>query len=79
MNPLTKFGFKIKTRNGLIVDNLLIQAVDQAEAERRLMQMYMQCEVLEVRVVESDAKAETTDLDGIISLISKQDPPQNPS
>ena len=73
MSALTKFGFKIKTRNGLVVDNLLIQARDQQEAERRLMQMYIRCEILETRTVEYSAKAETTDLDGIISLISKQD------
>ena len=30
---MIKFGFKIKTRGGMIVDNLQIGARDQAEAE----------------------------------------------
>ena len=76
MTQLAKFGFKIKTRNGLIVDNLLLQARDQEEAERRLRQMYMGCEILEMRVVEPEAQADSTDLDGIISLISKQEGPE---
>jgi hypothetical protein len=76
MTQLAKFGFKIRTRNGLIVDNLLIQARDQDDAEHRLRQMYMQCEILETRVIEREAQADSTDLDGIISLISKQDDPK---
>ena len=76
MTQLAKFGFKIKTRNGLIVDNLLIQARDQEDAEQRLRQMYIQCEILESRVTEPEAQADSTDLDGIISLISKQDDPK---
>ena len=76
MTQLAKFGFKIRTRNGLIVDNLLIQARDHDDAEQRLRQMYMQCEILETRVIEPAAQAESTYLDGIISLISKQDDPK---
>ena len=75
MTQLTKYGFKIKTRNGLIVDDLVIQARDRAEAERRLRQIYIQCEILELRVTGPEAQPASTDLDGIISLISKQDDP----
>ena len=32
---MIKFGFKIKTRGGMVVDNLQIGARDQAEAERK--------------------------------------------
>src|SRR5690349_13191794 len=35
---MTKFGFKIRTRSGLVVDNLLIPGKDQADAERKLNQ-----------------------------------------
>ena len=46
---LTKFSFRIRTRSGTPVENLLIQAADQAQAEHRLQQMYPYCEILECR------------------------------
>ena len=36
---LTKFSFRIRTRSGTPVENLMIQALDQAQAELRLQQM----------------------------------------
>lgn len=50
----TKFAFRIRTRPGLVVDNLTIHAVDESDAQRKLRQMYHGCEVLEcVRHVAS--------------------------
>ena len=43
----TKFGFRIRTRHGLIVENLMIHGRDDADAERKLRQMYLHCEILE--------------------------------
>ncbi|HKQ25063.1 MAG TPA: hypothetical protein VJT81_11540 [Burkholderiales bacterium] len=68
---MIKFGLKIRTRSGLPVDNLVVQARDQADAERKIKQMYMHCEILECRQIQT-ARDEATDLDGIISLISRQ-------
>ena len=68
-----KFGLKIRTRSGLPVDNLVVHARDQAEAERKITQMYMHCEILECRQIQMAARDDVTDLDGIISLISRQD------
>ena len=69
-----KFGFKIRTRSGLVVDNLLIPGKDQADAERKLTQIYRHCEILESKTVQHQAVAEEPmDIDGIISLISRQD------
>ena len=69
---MIKFGLKIRTRSGLPVDNLVVQARDQAEAERKITQMYMHCEILECRQIQTAARDDATDLDGIISLISRQ-------
>lgn len=44
---MTKFGFRIRTRVGVMVDNLVIQARDEGEAQRKLRQMYHGCEVIE--------------------------------
>ena len=69
---MIKFGLKIRTRSGLPVDNLVVQARDQAEAERKITQMYMHCEIIECRQIQTAARDDATDLDGIISLISRQ-------
>jgi hypothetical protein len=47
---MTKYGFRIRTRVGLIVDNLMIQGRDENDAERKLRQMYHGCEVIECAV-----------------------------
>ena len=43
---MTRFGFSIKTRTGQRVDNICIMAASQVDAERRLRQMYHQCEIV---------------------------------
>jgi len=71
-SPLTKFGFKIRTRSGLPVDNLIVHARTQAEAEGKIAQMYLHCEILECRTLTAPAKEDSADLESIISLIAKQ-------
>jgi hypothetical protein len=70
---MLKFGFKIRTRGGMIVDNLMIPGRDQAEAERKLLQIYRYCEILEAKSVQQHIKEEAMNMDGIISLICRQD------
>ena len=70
--PLTKYGLRIRTRSGTPVDNLTVQARDQAEAERKISQMYPSCEILECRQIQSAIGDDALNLDSIISLIAKQ-------
>ena len=44
---LTKYGFRIRTRVGLVINNLMIHGRDPAEAQRKLRQMYRDCEIIE--------------------------------
>jgi hypothetical protein len=44
---LTKYGFRIRTRVGLVMNNLMIHGNDAAEAHRKLRQMYRDCEIIE--------------------------------
>src|SRR5512143_1821796 len=44
---MIRFGFSLKTRSGQRVENIMIMAPTQADAERRLRQMYLQCEILQ--------------------------------
>jgi hypothetical protein len=46
---MIRYGFTIRTRTGQRVDNVSIIAGSQLDAERRLRQMYVQCEIVECR------------------------------
>jgi hypothetical protein len=77
----TKFGFRIRTRQGLIVEHLMIHGRDEADAERKLRQMYLHCEILERSVMQPavmqpslatpSGTGDGTSFEEIISLISK--------
>jgi len=73
MADMTKFGFRIKTRGGMVVENLMVQARDRNEAETRIRQIYRHCEILECNTLAPDTRGEGVDLEGMISLISRQD------
>ena len=57
-SAIIKFGFRIRTRSGLIVDNLLIHGKDEIDAERKLRQMYQYCKILECKVHQPSKRAE---------------------
>lgn len=46
---VSKYSFRVRTRNGSVVENILIAGQDQKDAERKLLQMYMGCEILDSR------------------------------
>ena len=46
---MIRYGFNIRTKTGQRVDNILIMAASLGDAERRLRQMYLQCEIIERR------------------------------
>ena len=70
--PMSKYGFRIRTRSGTPVDGLAVQARDQAEAERKINQIYPNCEILECRQIQSAIGDDALSLDSIISLIARQ-------
>ena len=57
-SAIVKFGFRIRTRSGLIVNNLLIHGRDEIDAERKLRQMYQYCKILECIVHRPGKRAE---------------------
>jgi hypothetical protein len=69
---MTKFDFSVKTRDGSKIVSVVIAAPDQADAERRLRQMYRDCQVLscEIKLAEDKIRPSAT-LEDILSLISK--------
>lgn len=73
---MTRYGFNVKTRSGQRVDNIVIMAATLDDAERRLKQMYVHCEILEYReqAVPAPRRFDTLDVEGVIGLIA-QGPP----
>lgn len=76
MTEMTKYGFRIRTRGGMTVDNLVVQARSREDAESRIRQIYQHCEILECNESVAASRGEGVDLEGLISLISKQDDPR---
>ena len=72
---MIKFGFKIKTRGGTVVDNLMIAARDRAEAERKVNQIYHHCEILDCHEKQPPLKEEAFDLERAINLITSEPGP----
>ena len=70
---LTKFSFRIRTRSGTPVENLMLQAADRAQAEGRITQMYPHCEIVECRELTAMPRDEAASLDTILSIISRDD------
>jgi hypothetical protein len=71
---MIKYGFRIRTRGGSVVENLQVQARDRAEAEEKIRQIYHQCEILECQEVTPTLRKEGLDLEDVIALIGKQQP-----
>jgi len=46
-SSITKYGFRIRTRAGVLVDNLSIFGQSEADACRKLRQIYIDCEIIE--------------------------------
>ena len=74
---MNKYGFKIRTRNGMLVENLQVQAPDREAAENRIRQIYHHCEIIECGETAPPVKGENIDLENMISLIGKEEPPQD--
>jgi len=69
---MLKFGFKIRTRSGTVVENLAFAGRDRADAERKVTQIYQRCEILECNELRQSLKDETFDLESTINLINKE-------
>jgi len=70
---MNRYGFRIRTRSGGMVENLQVHARDRAEAESKINQIYRNCEILECHEVTPTLKKEGLDLEDVITLINKQE------
>ena len=70
---MNKYGFKIRTRSGSLVENLQVQARDRAEAEQKINQIYHHARSWSARRSRPTLKKEGLDLEDVIALINKQE------
>ena len=69
---MLKFDFAVQTRSGQKIESIVIAGRDQEDAERKLRQMYRQCDVLRCIVKESEEKLrQAASVEDILTLISK--------
>ena len=66
---MIRFGFNIRTRTGQRVDNISIMAGSLADAERRLRQMYVQCEIVDYREQAVPRRLEALDMRRMMGLM----------
>ena len=69
---MIRYGFNIRTRSGQRVDNICIMAASQADAERRLRQMYHHCEIIQCQSEAVSRRTDALDLEGVIAIISNE-------
>ena len=69
-----KYGFRIRTRSGAVVDNLSIFGKDEPDAERKLRQIYLGCEILEAkRMLIQPARNGPLTYEDVVDLITGGD------
>lgn len=73
---MNKYGFRIRARTGMVVENLVVHGRDRAEAEKKLEQVYRNCEILECRELAVALAADGLDFESVLSMINKQDKPK---
>jgi hypothetical protein len=67
---MTRYGFNIRTKTGQRVDNIHIMAANLGDAQRRLRQMYLHCEIIETREQTVPRRVDTLDIEAVIEMIS---------
>jgi hypothetical protein len=71
---MLKFDFSVTTRDGQKVDSIQIHGQDLADAERKLRQMYRNCEVTQYKIIEAGKKfSQSSDIEEVLTLIAKND------
>ena len=69
---MLKYHFSIRTRSGASVDSIRIGGIDQSDAERRLRQMYSNCEVTRCEVKINEVKLDqSSSIEDILSVIAR--------
>lgn len=66
---MIKYVYQIRSRNGVVVDNLQIHGRTEEEARKKLQQMYRHCEVLNTQIMMPE-RAVTSSYEDVLNLIA---------
>jgi hypothetical protein len=55
----------------MVVENLTIHGRDEADAERKLRQMYLHCQILDCRTVRGAGVSDPLSLEDVVALVTK--------
>lgn len=70
---MTKFSFSLTTRDGQKVEGIQIYGKDLPDAERKLHQMYRNCQIEECGTVDTERNfSQSADIEDVLSLIVRQ-------
>lgn len=70
---MPKFDFSVITRDGQKVESVQIYGQDLPGAERKLRQMYLNCQVTQCRAVSTERElSQSADIEDVLSLIVRQ-------
>lgn len=71
-HTMARYLFRIRTRNGVLVEHLSFYGRDEAEARRKVAQIYMNCEILECVFQKAPAhgRAVSMNYEDVVDLIS---------
>lgn len=69
---MQKYEFSVRTRNGQLVEHIRIFGKDLPDAERKLRQMYMHCEIVQHDAIEAEKPVlQSADIEDVLTLIVK--------
>lgn len=73
MHPpiLTKYAFRIRTRVGMVVENLMIHGRDEMDAKRKLLQMYRDCEILDCCCHRGSVRTPVANYEQVLNMITR--------
>lgn len=67
-SSMTKYVYKIRCSNGALVDHLQIYGKTEEDSREKLLQMYRNCEVLDISIA-TNARDLSTDYDDVLDSI----------
>lgn len=68
-HQFVKYAFRIKTRMGVVVDNLMIHGRDEHEAQRKLRQMYHGCQIMDCVCHHGSVRIPVASFEEVASII----------
>ena len=71
INIVPKYAFRIRTRVGMVVDNLMIPGRDEGEAKRKLNQIYQGCVILDCVCHRGSVRTPVGNFEDVVSLITR--------